>query len=111
MRLGRAGRHRNLWLAASQPGMFAGPSDVRLGWQPGVEPHTENVKRLPSMPNAHMSIPSLLRERAAEDGDDTAFTFMDGALDGTGYPESLTWAQVYRRSLVLAEELRRFGST
>jgi long chain fatty acid CoA FadD26 len=63
------------------------------------------------MPNTDMSIPALLRGRATEQGEATAFTFMDGALDGTGYPESLTWAQVYRRSLVLAEELRRFGST
>ena len=36
---------------------------------------------------------------------------MDGALDGTGYPETLAWAQVYRRALVVAEELRRYGST
>ena len=63
------------------------------------------------MPHTDMSIPALLRQRAAERGDATAFTFMDGALDGTGFAEGLTWAQVYRRSLVLAEELRRHGST
>jgi long-chain fatty acid adenylase/transferase FadD26 len=58
-----------------------------------------------------MSIPALLRMRATEQPDVTAYTFMDSALDGTGFPESLTWAQVYRRSLVVAEELRRHGST
>ncbi len=63
------------------------------------------------MPNADMSIPALLRTRATEQPDVTAYTFMDGALDGTGYPESLTWEQVYRRSLVVAEELRKHGST
>ncbi len=62
------------------------------------------------MPQTDMSIPALLRTRASEKPDVTAYTFMDGALDGTGYPESLTWQQVYRRSLVVAEELRRHGS-
>ncbi len=36
-----------------------------------------------------------------------AYTFMDGAVRGTGHPESLTWNQLYRRVLALAEELRR----
>src|ERR1700752_83284 len=63
------------------------------------------------MPHIDLSIPALLRARAAEHGDATAYTFMDGALDGTGYAESLTWSQVYRRSLVVAEELRRIGTT
>ena len=63
------------------------------------------------MPHTDMSIPALLRERAAMQGDATAYTFMDGAVLGTGHPETLTWAQVYRRALVVAEELRRCGST
>ena len=63
------------------------------------------------MPHTDLSIPALLRARAAEHGDVTAYTFMDGVLDGTGYAESLTWSQVYRRSLVVAEELRRCGTT
>src|SRR6476620_3550799 len=63
------------------------------------------------MPHTDLSIPALLRARAAEHGDVTAYTFMDGVLDGTGYAESLTWSQVYRRSLVVAEELRRWGTT
>ncbi|HYN72049.1 MAG TPA: AMP-binding protein [Nakamurella sp.] len=63
------------------------------------------------MPSTDTSIPALLRTRATEQPDVTAYTFMDGALDGSGFAESLTWAQVYRRSLVVAEELRRHGST
>jgi long-chain fatty acid adenylase/transferase FadD26 len=63
------------------------------------------------VPHSDMSIPALLRERAAMQGDATAYTFMDGAVLGTGHPESLTWAQVYRRALAVAEELRRCGST
>jgi long-chain fatty acid adenylase/transferase FadD26 len=62
------------------------------------------------MPHTDTSLPALLRKRATEQPDVTAYTFMDGALDGTGFPESLTWEQVYRRSLVVAEELLRCGS-
>ncbi len=62
------------------------------------------------MPNADMSIPALLSKRATEQPDVAAYTFMDGELDGSGYPESLTWQQVYRRALVVAEELGRHGS-
>ncbi len=58
-----------------------------------------------------MSIPALLREWATIQGDATAYTFMDGAVLGTGHPETLARAQVYRRALVVAEELRRCGST
>jgi long chain fatty acid CoA FadD26 len=63
------------------------------------------------MPHTDMSIPALLQERATMRGDATAYTFMDGAVLGTGHPETLAWAQVYRRALVVAEELRRYGST
>ena len=62
------------------------------------------------MPHTNMSIPALLCERAAEQPEATAYTFMDAALGGTGIAESLTWSQVYRRSLVVAEELRLHGS-
>ncbi len=63
------------------------------------------------MPHTDMSIPALLRERATTLGDATAYTFVDGAVLGTGHPETLTWVQVYRRALVVAAELRRCGST
>jgi long-chain fatty acid adenylase/transferase FadD26 len=63
------------------------------------------------MPHSDMSIPALLRERATMQGDATAYTFMDDAVLGTGHPETLTWAQVYRRALIVAEELRRCGTT
>ncbi|HYB38327.1 MAG TPA: hypothetical protein VEF72_23080 [Mycobacterium sp.] len=49
------------------------------------------------MSHTDMSIPALLREQATVHGDATAYTFMDGAVLGTGHPESLSWAQVYRR--------------
>ncbi len=59
------------------------------------------------MLNTDMTLPALLRHQATTQGDATAFTFMDGAVLGTGHPESLTWNQLYRRVLSLAEELRR----
>jgi long chain fatty acid CoA FadD26 len=57
--------------------------------------------------NTDMTLPALLRQQANTQGDELAFTFMDGAVLGTGHPESLTWNQLYRRVLSLAEELRR----
>lgn len=54
-----------------------------------------------------MTLPALLREQANTQGDELAFTFMDAAVLGTGHPETLTWGQLYRRVLSLAEELRR----
>jgi long-chain fatty acid adenylyltransferase FadD28 len=56
-------------------------------------------------------IPTLLRERASLQPNRTAFTFMDYEQDPAGAAESLTWAQLYRRALNLAQELRLRGST
>lgn len=58
-----------------------------------------------SQPTA--SIPAMLRERATAQADKVAYTFMDGVVFETGHPETLTWSQLYRRVLSLAEELRR----
>jgi fatty acid CoA ligase FadD28 len=52
------------------------------------------------------SIPGVLRERAHLQPTDTAFTFMDYESDPAGRAESLTWAQVHRRSRNLAQQLR-----
>src|SRR5580693_10282301 len=41
---------------------------------------------------------------------DTAFTFIDYEQDWDGVAESLTWSQLYRRTLNLAQELRLRGS-
>src|SRR5271156_3227770 len=56
-------------------------------------------------------IPTLLRERASLQPNRTAFTFMDYEQDRAGIAESLTWSQLYRRALNLAQELRLHGST
>ena len=56
------------------------------------------------------SIPELLRERAGEKPDTNAFTFIDYDVDPDGFAESLTWAQLYQRAQVIAEELTLCGS-
>ena len=56
------------------------------------------------------SIPALLRERADQQPDMTAYTFIDYDVDPNGFAESITWSQVYRRAVNVAEELRHCGS-
>ncbi|AKN16443.1 fatty-acid--AMP ligase FAAL21/FadD21 [Mycobacterium haemophilum] len=56
------------------------------------------------------SVLSLLRERAGLQPDDVAFSFTDYEQDWAGVRESLTWAQLYQRTLNVAHELRRHGS-
>jgi len=58
----------------------------------------------------HVSILSVLRERAGLTPDDLAFTFTDYDRDWDGVTESLTWSQLFRRTLNLAHELRQHGS-
>ena len=64
-----------------------------------------NVARMPQP-----SILSVLRERAGLQPDDTAFTYTDYEQDWAGVAESLTWSQLYRRTLNVAHEVRRHGS-
>ncbi len=55
------------------------------------------------------SIGTVLRERASLQPNETAFTFLDYEQDWEGVAESLTWAQLYRRSVNLALELEGRG--
>ncbi|ORV08074.1 acyl-CoA synthetase [Mycobacterium celatum] len=57
------------------------------------------------------TILGLLRERAGLQADDTAVTYIDYDQDWSGVAESLTWAQLYRRTLNVAAELEPLGST
>jgi acyl-CoA synthetase (AMP-forming)/AMP-acid ligase II len=56
------------------------------------------------------SLPALLRERASQQPDAPAYTYIDYEIDPAGFAECLTWAQVHHRALVVAEELRLCGS-
>jgi long chain fatty acid CoA FadD26 len=62
------------------------------------------------MPLIDPSIPALLEDRAQQQPDDIAYTFIDYEVDPAGFPESLTWSQVHQRAQVVAEELLRCGS-
>ncbi len=53
----------------------------------------------------------MLRDRARLQPDDTAFTFVDYEQDWEGVSESLTWSQLYRRVLSVAQALSVRGST
>jgi long chain fatty acid CoA FadD26 len=63
------------------------------------------------MPMTRSSIPALLEERASQQPDDVAFTYVDYEIDPAGYPESLTWSQLYRAAQVVAQELSLCGSS
>ncbi|BBZ36290.1 AMP-binding protein [Mycolicibacterium confluentis] len=56
------------------------------------------------------SVPTVLRERASMQPNDTAYTFVDYDKDWNGAVETLTWAQLYRRVRNLANELGRLVS-
>ncbi|HVQ98299.1 MAG TPA: acyl-CoA synthetase, partial [Mycobacterium sp.] len=49
------------------------------------------------------SIPAVLRDRASLQPNDTAFTFIDYEQDSEGVAESLSWLQLYRRTLNVAD--------
>ncbi|MBV8785157.1 MAG: AMP-binding protein [Mycobacterium sp.] len=52
---------------------------------------------------------SVLRERAGLQPDDLAFRYTDYEQDTAGVAETLTWAQLYRRTLNVANEVKRHG--
>ena len=56
-------------------------------------------------------LPAVLRTCARLQPNNTAFTFIDYEKDWAGVAESLTWSQLYRRTLNVAQELRLRGST
>jgi fatty acid CoA ligase FadD28 len=56
-------------------------------------------------------ISDLLCERASLQPNDTAFTFVDYEQDWDGVAESLTWSQLYRRTVNVARSLQHCGST
>lgn len=56
------------------------------------------------------TIPAVLADRAQKQPDDTAYTFVDYEADPAGITDSLTWSEVYERSLIVAEKLAKIGS-
>ena len=60
---------------------------------------------------AELTIPNVLRERASLQPDEKAFTYVDYEQDWDGVSETVTYSQLYRRSLNVAQEVRLHGST
>ncbi|MGB9224981.1 fatty-acid--AMP ligase, partial [Mycobacterium sp.] len=56
------------------------------------------------------SIPTVLRERASLVPSGAAITYLDYDKDWEGVPETVTWSQLYRRMLNVAEQLKLAGS-
>jgi fatty acid CoA ligase FadD28 len=63
------------------------------------------------MPVTESSILTVLRERASLKPNNTAFTFIDYQQDWLGVAESLTWSQIYQRTLDVAGRVSVCGST
>ena len=59
---------------------------------------------------AEASLVSLLLQRATQNPDGTAYTFIDYDVDPAGFAETLTWAQLHRAVESVADELRTCGS-
>ncbi|MFV9635289.1 AMP-binding protein [Mycobacterium neumannii] len=59
---------------------------------------------------ADTSVLALLQERASLQPDDTVFTYIDYDRDWAGVAETLTWSALYRRTVTVADELRRGSS-
>jgi long chain fatty acid CoA FadD26 len=56
------------------------------------------------------SISAVLAERARQQPDAPAYTFLDYEVDPAGYSQSLTWSEVHQRARVVAAELASCGS-
>jgi long-chain fatty acid adenylase/transferase FadD26 len=56
------------------------------------------------------SISAVLAERARQQPDAPAYTFLDYEVDPAGFSQSLTWSQVHQRAQVVAAELTSCGS-
>ena len=100
-------------MLALRPSESSGPGlDLigRLAWaRPSAITYQAERKGV-VMPVIESSITAVLEERAQQQPDDVAFTFVDYEVDPTGYAESLTWSQLYQRVRVVAHELSLRGS-
>lgn len=63
------------------------------------------------MPVTDSSIPSMLAERAEQEPDAPAYTFLDFDVDPAGYAETVSWAQLRRRAQTVAAELLASGGS
>jgi long-chain fatty acid adenylyltransferase FadD28 len=59
----------------------------------------------------NFSLSAVVRERASLQPNDIAFTYIDYERDWDGFAETVTWLQLYRRTLNVAHRLRFCGTT
>jgi len=57
-----------------------------------------------------LPIPALLKARAEEQPNDLAYKFIDFESDPAGFAEGLTFAEIFHRTQVVAQQLLRCGS-
>ena len=62
------------------------------------------------MPVIQTSVTGVLRERASLQPNDKAFTYIDYDQDWDGVEHTLTWGQLYRRTVNMARALKECGS-
>jgi long-chain fatty acid adenylase/transferase FadD26 len=62
------------------------------------------------MSSIESSIAAVLAERARQQSNAPAYTFIDYEVDPAGYSQSLTWSQAHRRAQMVAGELGSCGS-
>ena len=67
-------------------------------------------RRVVCDPVVGSSIPAVLRERASLNPNGPALTFVNYDQEWEGVEETLTWAQLHRRALNIAEQLKQNGS-
>ena len=79
----------------------------RTGWQ-AAHPSNGIATRFAI---SESSLIALLHKVASQQPNRAAYTFIDYEVDPTGIAESLTWSQVHRRAMNVAEELKICGSS
>jgi long chain fatty acid CoA FadD26 len=62
------------------------------------------------MPEIQLSIPELLKNRAEQQPNDLAYTFLDYDVDPAGFADTVTWSELYDRVQAVAARLREYGS-
>ena len=62
------------------------------------------------MPEIQLSIPELLKNRAEQQANDRAYTFLDYDVDPGGFAETVTWSELHERVQGVAARLLDCGS-
>jgi long chain fatty acid CoA FadD26 len=62
------------------------------------------------MQEIQLSIPELLKNRAEQQPNDLAYTFLDYDVDPAGFPDTVTWSELYERVQAVAGQLLETGS-